>query len=67
MSGSDFGGYRNPAADRLINEAAASADTATATIALNKAAQLIADDAYTRPLYQRPTLVGGSPFGHDRP
>jgi peptide/nickel transport system substrate-binding protein len=56
-SGSNYGKYKNPAMDTLINEAAASTDPADATAKLNQADEMLSADAYVLPLYQKPTLA----------
>jgi peptide/nickel transport system substrate-binding protein len=56
-SGSNYGKYKNPQVDQLINEAAASTDIAAATKQLNDADKIMSDDAYVLPLYQKPTFV----------
>lgn len=56
-SGSNFGNYCNEEVDKLLNEAATSTDQEAAYQKLNKADQLLAEDAYVLPLYQKPTFT----------
>ena len=55
--GSNYGGYSNPVVDAAMNLAATTTDQATQVASLNKADQQISKDAYTLPLYQKPTLI----------
>jgi peptide/nickel transport system substrate-binding protein len=59
--GSNYGGYSNPNVDTWLNQAVATFDTATQASLLNKADQQISMDAYTLPLYQKPTLIAFYP------
>lgn len=59
--GSNFGGYSNPDVDRWLNAAATATDPATIATDLNKADDQISQDAYTLPLYQKPTLIAFYP------
>lgn len=56
-SGSNFGQYKNPRTDELINAAASSTDKAAAAQQLNEADKIILGDAYVLPIYQKPTLL----------
>jgi peptide/nickel transport system substrate-binding protein len=58
---SNFGGYSNPDVDRWLNAAATATDPGTIATDLNKADDQISQDAYTLPLYQKPTLIAFSP------
>lgn len=55
--GADYGFNNDPAAEKLINEAATSTDQATVQDKLNQADKLIMADAYSLPLYQKPTYL----------
>jgi peptide/nickel transport system substrate-binding protein len=55
--GNNFGKYSNPQVDSLIAEANTETDQAKATDLLNQADQLMANDAYVLPLYQKPTII----------
>ena len=55
--GADYGFNDDPAAEKLINEAAVSTDQATVQSKLNDADKLIVADAYSLPLYQKPTFL----------
>ena len=59
--GGNFGGYSNKNVDAWLATAAASSDTSTQISNLNKADQQISQDAYTLPLYQKPTLIAFFP------
>ncbi len=59
--GSNYGGYSNPDVDNWLNTAATSTDQATILANLNKADDQISRDAYTLPLYQKPTLIAFYP------
>lgn len=56
-SGSNYGKYKNPKTDALINAAAQSTDKAAAAGQLNDADKQILADAYVLPIYQKPTLL----------
>jgi peptide/nickel transport system substrate-binding protein len=58
-SGSNFGGYKNPEVDRLINEAGAAGvtDPAAGYALLNQADRILSEDSYVLPLYQKPTFI----------
>jgi peptide/nickel transport system substrate-binding protein len=55
--GADYGSNNNPAAEKDINDAAVSTDPATVQKLLNAADKKITDDAYSLPLYQKPTFL----------
>jgi peptide/nickel transport system substrate-binding protein len=55
--GADYGFNNDPAAEKLINEAAVSTDQKTVQDKLNEADKLITADAYSLPLYQKPTYL----------
>jgi peptide/nickel transport system substrate-binding protein len=55
--GADYGFNNDPAAEKLINEAAVSTDPKTVQDKLNEADVLITADAYSLPLYQKPTFL----------
>jgi peptide/nickel transport system substrate-binding protein len=59
--GSNFGGYSNKNVDTWLNTAASTSDTSTQVDDLNKADQQISQNAYTLPLYQKPTLIAFFP------
>lgn len=59
--GGNYGGYSNKNVDAWLATAAASSDTSTQMQNLNKADQQISQDAYTLPLYQKPTLIAFFP------
>lgn len=59
--GSNYGGYSNPNVDNWLNAAAGSTDQATVVADLNKADDQISQDAYTLPLYQKPTFIAFYP------
>ncbi|WP_034268238.1 ABC transporter family substrate-binding protein [Actinospica robiniae] len=59
--GGNFGGYSNKNVDTWLATAASSSDSATQISNLNKADQQISQDAYTLPLYQKPTLIAFNP------
>lgn len=59
--GSNYGGYSNPDVDNWLNTAASTTDTGTQIADLNKADQQISKDAYTLPLYQKPTFIAFYP------
>ncbi|MBR7834589.1 ABC transporter family substrate-binding protein [Actinospica durhamensis] len=59
--GGNYGGYSNKNVDAWLAAAASSTDTATQISNLNKADQQISQDAYTLPLYQKPTLIAFYP------
>ncbi len=56
-SSSNYGRYSNPEVDRLMHEAATSTDLAAARGMLNQAGEILAEDSYVLPLYQKPTFI----------
>ncbi|WP_435581456.1 ABC transporter family substrate-binding protein [Amycolatopsis thermoflava] len=56
-SESNYGEYSNTQVDNLIAQANAETDQAKASELLNQADQIMADDAYVLPLYQKPTFI----------
>lgn len=56
-SESNYGHYSNPEVDRLMHEAATSTDLGPARDKLNEAGEILAEDSYVLPLYQKPTIV----------
>ena len=59
--GSNYGGYSNKNVDAWLNAAVATTDTTTQNSLMNKADQQISQNAYTLPLYQKPTLIAFYP------
>jgi peptide/nickel transport system substrate-binding protein len=55
--GGNYGGWRNGASDELLRRAASETDPAKAAETLNQADQIMSDDAYVLPLFQKPTLL----------
>jgi peptide/nickel transport system substrate-binding protein len=56
-SQSNYGHYNNPQMDALIRQANAETDTTKAADELNEADQMMSNDAYVLPLYQKPTVI----------
>lgn len=56
-SPSNYGKYVNPEVDQLVNDAASATDVGSAAAQLNRADEIMAEDAYVLPLYQKPTLI----------
>ena len=56
-SGSNYGDYKNPAVDALLNKAVAETNPTIANQELNAADKLLSADAYVMPLYQKPTFL----------
>jgi peptide/nickel transport system substrate-binding protein len=56
-SGSNYGHWTNADSDKLVNQAAQETDQQKATDELNQADQLMANDAYVLPLFQKPTFL----------
>jgi peptide/nickel transport system substrate-binding protein len=56
-SGSNYGKWSNTQSDALLKDAASQLDLATATKDLNDADQLMANDAYVLPLFQKATFL----------
>lgn len=54
--GGNYGGYSNKTADSLISQAVGETDATKAAALLNQADQLMVNDAYVLPLYQKPTF-----------
>ncbi|MBO0882817.1 MAG: ABC transporter family substrate-binding protein [Mycobacterium sp.] len=55
--GADYAHNNDPAAEKLINQAAASTNPSTVRSLLNQADKLITADAFELPLYQKPTFL----------
>ena len=55
--GADYGTNNDPAAEKLINQAATSTDQTKVQELLNQADMLLTEDAYELPLYQKPTFL----------
>ncbi len=55
--GADYGSNNDPSAEADINKAAVSTDPKTVQDLLNSADKKISDDAYSLPLYQKPTFL----------
>ncbi|MDT8911530.1 ABC transporter family substrate-binding protein [Amycolatopsis sp. PS_44_ISF1] len=58
--GSNYGKYTNPQVDNLMAEANTEPDQTKAATLLNQSDQLMSDDAYVLPLYQKPTFLAAS-------
>ncbi|GAA3572123.1 ABC transporter family substrate-binding protein [Amycolatopsis ultiminotia] len=58
--GSNYGKYTNPKVDDLMAQANAETDQTKAADLLNQADQILSDDAYVLPLYQKPTFLASS-------
>jgi peptide/nickel transport system substrate-binding protein len=56
-SDSNYGHYNNSQSDSLIRQANSEADATKAADALNQADQIMSNDAYVLPLYQKPTFL----------
>jgi peptide/nickel transport system substrate-binding protein len=56
-SASNYGHYNNPQVDALIRQANSETDATKAADELNQADQLMSNDAYVLPLYQKPTFI----------
>lgn len=59
--GGNYGSYSNKDVDAWLAAATQTTDTATQVADLNKADAQISQDAYTLPLYQKPTLIAFYP------
>ncbi|WP_033293803.1 ABC transporter family substrate-binding protein [Amycolatopsis jejuensis] len=59
-SGSNYGKYSSKQVDDLIAQANAETDQTKAADLLNQADQLMSEDAYVLPLYQKPTFIAAS-------
>jgi len=55
--GNNFGNYSNKQVDSLLADAAASSDRDKQVQDVNSADKLLSQDAYTLPLYQKPTFL----------
>jgi peptide/nickel transport system substrate-binding protein len=56
-AGNNFGNYSNKRVDALLNKAVQQTSPATAASLDNQADSIISQDAYTLPLYQKPTFL----------
>jgi peptide/nickel transport system substrate-binding protein len=56
-AGGNYGWYSNADADKALADAGVNLDAAKANADLNKADDLVSQDAYTLPLYQKDTMV----------
>jgi peptide/nickel transport system substrate-binding protein len=56
-SDSNYGHWTNTDSDKLVNQAAQDTDPQKAIDDLNAADQIMANDAYVLPLYQKPTFL----------
>jgi peptide/nickel transport system substrate-binding protein len=56
-AGNNFGAYSNPQVDNLLKKAVKTSDPTTAATLDNQADTIISKDAYTLPLYQKPTFL----------
>ncbi|MFF7473061.1 ABC transporter substrate-binding protein [Streptomyces sp. NPDC008092] len=56
-AGGNYGGYSNKKVDSLISTAIGETDQTKAAALLNQADQLMVNDAYVLPLYQKPTFL----------
>ena len=56
-SGSNYGDYKSPAVDALLNKAVAETNPTIANQELNAADKILSGDAYVMPLYQKPTFL----------
>ena len=59
--GNNFGGYSNKQVDAWLNNALVNPNTSDRISDVNKADAQISKDAYTLPLYQKPTLIAYYP------
>ncbi len=55
--GNNFGAYSNKQADAMMNQAMAESDRTKQVQMVNQIDQMISKDAYTLPLYQKPTFL----------
>lgn len=55
--GGNYGGYSNKKVDSLVTQAIGETDAAKAAALLNQADQIMVNDAYVLPLYQKPTFL----------
>jgi peptide/nickel transport system substrate-binding protein len=58
--GSNYGKYTNPKVDDLMAQAGSEPDLAKAADLINQSDQLMTNDAYVLPLYQKPTIIAAS-------
>jgi len=56
-SDSNYGHWVNPQSDKLLQDAASQTDKTKAIDLLNQADQIMTDDAYVLPLFQKPTFL----------
>jgi peptide/nickel transport system substrate-binding protein len=56
-SDSNYGHWTNSQSDQLVNDAASQTDAQKAIDELNQADQIMSNDAYVLPLYQKPTFL----------
>ncbi|MFJ3775993.1 ABC transporter family substrate-binding protein [Streptomyces sp. NPDC090075] len=56
-AGGNYGGYSNKQVDSLISTAIGETDQTKAAALLNQADQIMVNDAYVLPLYQKPTFL----------
>jgi glutathione transport system substrate-binding protein len=56
-AGNNFGSYSNPTVDKLLKKAVKTSNPTTAASLDNQADTIISKDAYTLPLYQKPTFL----------
>lgn len=55
--GGNYGKYSNPQVDQWLNQASSELDPGKAIQLMNKVDQQVTADAYTIPLYQKPTFI----------
>ncbi|NUR01450.1 MAG: ABC transporter family substrate-binding protein [Streptomyces sp.] len=55
--GGNYGGYSNKKVDSLVTQAVGETNANTAASLLNQADQIMVNDAYVLPLYQKPTFL----------
>ncbi|GAA1033025.1 MULTISPECIES: ABC transporter family substrate-binding protein [Amycolatopsis] len=58
--GNNYGKYSSPQVDSLMAQANAETDQTKAADLLNQADQVMSNDAYVLPLYQKPTFIASS-------
>ncbi|ATY14643.1 ABC transporter substrate-binding protein [Amycolatopsis sp. AA4] len=58
--GNNYGKYSSPQVDNLMAQANAETDQTKAADLLNQADQIMSEDAYVLPLYQKPTFIASS-------
>jgi peptide/nickel transport system substrate-binding protein len=65
--GLDFGNYNDPEVTTLFNQALQTINPAASAALLNRAGTLMANDSYTMPLYQMPSVLAySSKYGNVR-